>query len=278
MNNHLQLLQAVYGKGEARAIYMLVMEKAFGLSATDVLLGKDKELSPHDNRELENIVARLLRNEPVQYVLGEADFMGRAFGVEPGVLIPRPETEDLVELAAAGCKAPCRMLDIGTGSGCIAVSLALAGHTVTAMDISPDALRIAAANAARLGAEVTFVREDILHPSPTPAVWDAVVSNPPYIRRCEAAGMEANVLDHEPHLALFVPDADPLLFYRAIAVFAAAHLAPGGRIYLECNRAFATDVAGVLAGNGFVGTCVADDRYGNPRFAMGRLPEGRGLI
>lgn len=273
--NHLTQLQAEFGRREARAVYMLVMEKAFGLSATEVLLGKDKELSAHGNAALENITARLLRHEPVQYVLGEADFMGRSFDVGPGVLVPRPETEYMTALVTNENARPRRMLDIGTGSGCIAVSLALAGHEVTATDISPEALRRAEGNARRLGARVRFVQDDILRPA-LEGMWDAIVSNPPYIRHCEAAEMEPEVILHEPHTALFVPDDRPLLFYEAIASYAAAHLAQDGRIYLECNRAFAADVASMLADRGFGGAEVIADQFGNPRIVKALRGNGGG--
>lgn len=269
--NYVQQLQSLYDPREARAIYMMVMEEAFRLSPTDVLLDKDKELSADDKAKLQNIMARLLNGEPVQYALGHAHFCQHDFHVEPGVLIPRPETELLVQTIIGEHHSPTNLLDIGTGSGCIAISLALAGHQVTAFDISDDALRIASGNAASLHADVRFRHEDILHPTATGETWEVIVSNPPYICHSEAKDMERNVLEHEPHLALFVPDESPLLFYEAIAEYSLQHLTEGGSLYFECNRAFAHDVAMMLNVKGFYNTRVIDDQYGNPRIATGTL-------
>lgn len=270
--NHLQRLAARYGTREGRAIYMLVMEQRFGLSPTQVLLGKDKELSPHDLGLLDNITARLLQGEPVQYVLGECSFCGHDFHVEPGVLIPRPETAELVGMILAATPAPLRILDIGTGSGCIAVSLALEGHQVTAMDISTQALHIASGNAHRLGADVQMVQEDILHPGMQEHMWDLIVSNPPYIRQAEANEMEETVLEHEPHTALFVPDDDPLLFYRAIGLFALEHLSAQGTLWLEINREFPQQTCDLLATQGFTCVQAMKDSYGNHRFVKATRP------
>ena len=188
--NHLQRLTARYGNREGRAIYFLVMEQRFGLSPTQVLLGKDRELSANSCNELDIITERLLTGEPVQYVLQECRFCGHTFHVEPGVLIPRPETSELVNFIIHEAKSSSRILDIGTGSGCIAISLSLEGHRVTAMDISADALRIAKQNALTLKADVEFLQEDILHPSPGGLQWDIMVSNPPYICQKEQISME----------------------------------------------------------------------------------------
>lgn len=273
--NYVQQLQGAYDAREARAVYMLVMEKAFGLSPTQVLMGKDKELSSQKRAKLENIVSRLLQGEPVQYTLGEADFYGHAFRVTPSVLIPRPETEDLVSAVLSEKHTPCSVLDIGTGSGCIAISLALEGLSVTAMDISEEAIAVASDNARDLNARVSFVKDDILHPQPTDCMWDAIVSNPPYVCRSEAAEMERHVLEHEPHLALFVPDRDPLLFYRAIAQYAVQHLCVNGRIYLECNRTYVGDVGDILVRNHFTDVCTLQDRYGNPRIVTATLTDSQ---
>ena len=267
--NHLKALQQVYEAGEAQAIWRMVMELRFGLSHTDLLLGKDTELSAEHQAELEIIIERLLRKEPVQYVLGISEFCGHRFHVEPGVLIPRPETEDmvrsLINLPERGKKC---LLDIGTGSGCIAVTLALAGYRVTAFDISPLALRIAQENAKRLGAEVNFICEDILHPTKTEECWDIIVSNPPYVCQSEAGEMEENVLRYEPHLALFVPDEDPLLFYRAIAEYARKHLTLEGILCLEVNRAHGQETKNQLVEYGFKHVEIRQDRFGNDRFVI----------
>lgn len=274
--NCLQELKQHYGTAEGYALYRLVMEECFDLSHTDVLLGKDNQISEDDKARLYEITERLLKNEPVQYVIGHTHFCGHRFSVRPGVLIPRPETELLVEKALelgreiAGDTQP-RVLDIGTGSGCIAISLALAGFQTTAMDISEDALAVATDNASQLGAEVLFVHENILHPSPTGAQWDVIVSNPPYVCLHEAEDMERNVLDYEPHQALFVPDTDPLIFYRAIASYALSHLAPGGWLCLEINQEYSKEMTGLLCSFGFRDVTIIQDQYGKDRIACAHL-------
>ena len=262
----MQSLLSVYSPREARALYMLVMEVAFGLDSTQVLTGKDKELSLDKQALLQNIIDRLLRKEPVQYVLGQADFCGHTFHVESGVLIPRPETQELVRLINCQHPTPCSILDIGTGSGCIAISLALTGHQVTALDVSADALRIAKDNAQRLSANVDFIEENILQPSSTKQQWDVIVSNPPYICKKEATQMDANVLEFEPHLALFVPNNDPLLFYRAIGRYALEHLTPSGSLYFEINEAYPTETASLLKVMGYCQVTLHQDSFGKPRF------------
>ena len=264
--NPMQRLLSVYPQREARALYMLVMEVAFGLTPTQVLTGKDNELSSDKRALLQNIIDRLLRKEPVQYILGQSDFCGHTFYVAPGVLIPRPETEGLVRLIGQQFPTPCTILDIGTGSGCIAVSLALMGHKVTAMDVSADALSIARENARRLQADIIFLQEDILHPTPTQQQWDVIVSNPPYVCQKEAAQMDSNVLDYEPHLALFVPDSDPLLFYRAIALYAIKHLTANGCLYFEINQAYPAETTSLLEQTGFSKIEVHTDCFNKPRF------------
>lgn len=262
----MQRLLSVYPQREARALYMLVMEVAFGLTPTQVLTGKDNELSSDKRALLQNIIDRLLRKEPVQYILGQSDFCGHTFHVAPGVLIPRPETEGLVRLIGQQFPTPCTILDIGTGSGCIAVSLALMGHKVTAMDVSADALSIARENARRLQADILFLQEDILHPTPTQQQWDVIVSNPPYVCQKEAAQMDSNVLDYEPHLALFVPDSDPLLFYRAIALYAIKHLTANGCLYFEINQAYPAETTSLLEQTGFSKIEAHTDCFDKPRF------------
>ena len=295
--NALQILRQRYGLGEARALYELIMERRFGLSRTDILLGKDTTLSAEDKAELEIIVDRVAKGEPVQYVLGCADFCGREFLVGPGVLIPRPETQELVRLVEQHLALGSTVLDIGTGSGCIAITLALAGYEVTALDVSDVALSFARRNAERLGAKLEFVKGDILKekseklkvknnsnlPKETENEsnsdyslftfhfsLDAIVSNPPYICESEASAMDGNVLDHEPHLALFVPDHDPLLFYRAISEFGLEHLAADGLLFFEVNRAYAEQVAELLLQKGYRETKIVKDQYDNNRFVWAR--------
>lgn len=275
--NHLQELKSHYGSSEGRALYRMVMEECFGLTHTDILLGKDNEISTEQQQRLDEITERLLKNEPIQYILGRATFCGHSFEVCPGVLIPRPETEKLVSTVSTICSAipstdvSPSILDIGTGSGSIAVSLALEGYRVSAMDISPTALEVAERNATRLGAVINFFQDDILQPTHTAPRWDVIVSNPPYICLHEAAEMEPNVLMHEPHQALFVPDTDPLIFYRAIAAYAMSHLTPGGWLCLEINRAYPKEISLLLASFGFTDINITSDQYDNPRIASAHL-------
>lgn len=285
-----QRLTPLYGLQEAKAVTRMLLEDLFSLSFADILCGATEHLSDADTLRLQQSVARLLDAEPLQYVTGTAFFCGHPFHVAPGVLIPRPETEWIVDTAVnlVMSSAP-RILDIGTGSGCIATSISLAladKHCYTeAWDISEDALRIAADNAERLGADVKFRRRDALRLeeyfpaeenqggaealSDTNAAaesWDIIASNPPYICNREAADMHANVLRHEPHLALFVPDTDPLLFYRAIACYAMRSLRKGGWLLFECNTLYAHDTAQMASDMGFATSVVEDDCFGKPRF------------
>lgn len=285
-----QRLTPLYGPQEAKAMTRMLLEDLFSLSFADILCGATEHLSDADTLRLQQSVARLLDAEPLQYVTGTAFFCGHPFHVAPGVLIPRPETEWIVDTAVnlVTSSAP-RILDIGTGSGCIATSISLAlvdKHCYTeAWDISEDALRIAADNAERLGADVKFRRRDALRleedfpaeenqsgaevliaDNASSASWDVIVSNPPYICNREAADMHANVLRHEPHLALFVPDTDPLLFYRAIARYSMRSLRKGGWLLFECNTLYAHDTAQMASNMGFATSVVEDDCFGKPRF------------
>ena len=284
-----QRLTPLYGPQEAKAMTRLLLEDLFSLSFADILCGATEHLSDADTLRLQQSVDRLLDSEPLQYVTGTAFFSCHPFHVAPGVLIPRPETEWIVDTAVNLVTSSSRILDIGTGSGCIATSMSLAladKHCYTeAWDISEDALRIAADNAARLGAEVKFRRRDALRleedfpaeenqggaevliaDNASTASWDIIVSNPPYICNREAADMHANVLRHEPHLALFVPDTDPLLFYRAIASYAMRSLRKGGWLLFECNTLYAHDTARMTLDMGFATSVVEDDCFGKPRF------------
>ena len=370
-------LTAIYNEREAQAIVRTVLDALFGMSLTDICLGKVTQLSADDTTRLEKIMQRLEKSEPVQYVLGAEWFAGRLFDVAPGVLIPRPETEDLVKWACDEAKekekednskeergkeekevskkgeAPQKeeqllssplkeeeeglrkgkdasqkeeqplssllkeeeeglrkgkdasqkeeqplssllknnkevsekgeevphpsILDIGTGSGCIAITVALAlpQARVTAWDISTDALAIAAGNAHRLGASVRFEHQDALSAPDDEERWDVIVSNPPYICDRERADMSDNVLSYEPELALFVPDSDPLLFYRAIARYASKALKPGGRLLFETNTAYVLEVAQAMANEGFTAIEVRNDCFGKPRMVKGTFFKGK---
>ncbi len=272
-------LTTIYEAGEAKAVARLVMEVRFGLSMTDVVCGKTG-----DEAEMQILQQRLLTGEPVQYILGEADFGGRTFHVEPGVLIPRPETYELCRWIMVDGRWKMEngrnvsILDIGTGSGCIACTLAaeLPDAEVMAWDISDDALRIAAENAKRTNVQVSFEKVDILN---TPLLYreglgvglDLIVSNPPYICNKERETMERNVLEHEPELALFVPDDDPLLFYRAIARYAAKALNPSGALYFEINPLYVNEMLQMLSDEGFSHTEVRNDQFGKQRFTKSCL-------
>jgi len=297
-----QRLTPLYDAGEAKAIVRMVLEEHFGFSYTDIACGKENSLSADQRAELDEIMQRLEEAEPVQYILGDCRFCGRTFHVEPGVLIPRPETEELVHwvLETHGKNEHVKanqkhILDIGTGSGCIAISLALALEQadVEAWDISEDALRIAACNARQLGARVTFFQQDILHFESNPLTaqrltetstkrlstngtqdgpYSIIISNPPYICDNERHKMEANVLAYEPEQALFVPDNDPLLFYRAIARFAMESLESSGELYFEINPLYAQELSGMLSSRGFQHITIRKDQFGKERMIKAIRP------
>lgn len=291
----LSALRPIFGSGEARAIARLVLEESFGLGLADIAGGKVTQLSAERQAQLLGIIKRLQTAEPVQHVLGWGEFLGRRFRVTRDTLIPRPETERLClmaaeALAAAPAKPAPRLLDIGTGSGCIAVTAALMcpGADIEAWDISQKALDVARGNAEALGARVTLARRDILSQAAALAEGEGegerkglpgaerryavIVSNPPYICRREAAAMSPWVTEHEPPEALFVPDSDPLLFYRAIARFARHSLLPGGELLLEINRAFARETSALLSAQGLTAITVSHDIYDNPRYISSRQP------
>lgn len=265
-------LEPLYGNGEARAITDYVLDVCFGLSKADILCGAVEEMTAEKTAELNKIFGRLMKGEPVQYVLGRAEFCGRWFSVRPGVLIPRPETEELCAWITADSKASAspKVLDIGTGSGCIAITLQLdmPESKVTAWDISADALDVARENAQQLGANVNFVKLDALNAKPE-GEWDVIVSNPPYICEKEKKDMAVNVLEHEPHTALFVPDADPLLLYRAITRLAVQTLSKGGRLYFEINPIYADDTCRMMRAEGMTAVELRSDMYGKQRMAKG---------
>lgn len=265
-------LEPLYGNGEARAVTDYVLDVCFGLSKADIMCGAVEEMTAEKAAELNKIFGRLMEGEPVQYVLGRAEFSGRWFNVRPGVLIPRPETEELCAWITADSKASGspKVLDIGTGSGCIAITLQLdmPESNVTAWDISADALDVARENAQRFGANVNFVKQDALNAKPE-GEWDVIVSNPPYICEKEKKDMAVNVLEHEPHTALFVPDADPLLFYRAITRLAVQTLNKGGRLYFEINPIYADDTCRMMQAEGMTAVELRSDMYGKQRMAKG---------
>jgi len=268
-------LAEIYDEDEAKAIARMVYEVRYGLTLSDIYLGKDTQLSAACQTELEEIAKRLLQGEPIQYVLGQADFCGRTFMVNEHVLIPRPETEELCQWIKSTQKGRfflCTLLDIGTGSGCIAITLAaeMPQSEVTAWDISADALAVARENARRHNVHVSFEQVDALHLTSdichqTSVVFDIIVSNPPYICNKERETMEANVLEHEPHTALFVPDDDPLLFYRAIAQYGQTALKEGGWLYFEINPLYAESLRDMLNMMSYHDIEIKTDAYGKQR-------------
>ena len=264
-------LQGRYDPREAGNLSRIICCEILGQQTVDYYLGKDIILSVKEEQELESILSRLHNFEPIQYILGEARFLGRTFRVTPGVLIPRPETEELVEMMLKELSPVSRVLDVGTGSGCIAISLAkeLPESQVTAWDVSGEALSIAAANSKALQASVRFEQRDVLTYEPCVAdCYDVIVSNPPYVTEAEKQEMEHNVLDWEPSLALFVPDTDPLRFYRRIAVLGLEMLTSGGKLYFEINRAFGKDTVTMLCETGYRAVRLQKDISHNDRFVI----------
>ena len=313
-----QSLTPLYDAGEAQAIVRTVLDVKYGMTLTDIICGKVNEISADEERKLEEIIISLQKGEPVQYVLGEADFAGRTFHVEPGVLIPRPETaelcqwieKDMIEKSIVSSEDSPEdssgnspqatddaklILDICTGSGCIAITLGLniPNSEVTGWDISEDALRIAQGNVEMMKAgNVRIEHQDALAlpkaaetdnekmkgnddkevvkpkgeaKTPSTQKWDLIVSNPPYICEKEKADMEKNVLEHEPSLALFVPDEDPLKFYRAIAEYASSALKSGGALYFEINPIYEKETREMLLKLDFKDIETKEDAFGKKR-------------
>ena len=252
-------LQDYYTPQEAGNLSRLICCEILGQPVVDYYLGKDITLSAKAEQELQSLLRRLRNFEPIQYILGEARFLGRTFQVASGVLIPRPETEELVEIMLKEISSTSRVLDIGTGSGCIAATLAkeLPGAQVTAWDVSEEALAIAAANSLALQVPVCFEQR-----------YDVIVSNPPYVTEAEKQDMERNVLDWEPSLALFVPDADPLRFYRRISVLGLEMLEPDGKLYFEINRTFGEDIVLMMRELGYRFVRLQKDISHNDRFVI----------
>lgn len=278
-------LTGVYPATEAQAVVRMLLEELAGLSLADLYAGGIDRLDDAQRQQIERGMARLEEGEPIQYVLGRACFCGRSFAVAPGVLIPRPETEELCRLIMITHPSESlNILDIGTGSGCIAITLALEmpDAEVEAVDISPEALAIAEANAARLGAKVSFHQYDILSEdspplgsgwewvAPSTPKYDIIVSNPPYICERERADMERNVLDYEPHTALFVPDDDPQLFYRTIGQKALTMLAPGGILCFEINPLYCDQLIELLRSQGYGEVEAVSDSFGKRRFVTAK--------
>ena len=260
-------LEALYPLREAKGLVVRLDEHILGVSSYAHLVEPGLEVPADKLQALSAAFGRLLAGEPLQYVLGVQEFCGRPFKVNPSVLIPRPETEQLVQEAEKGLRPGMRVLDLCTGSGCIAWTLALdvPGCSVTAVDISEEALEVARGQFPGSSGPL-FIQADVLDvPEAFPgAPFDLIVSNPPYIRESEKARMHRNVLEHEPELALFVPDSDPLLFYRAISLWVRRFLSPGGRCIVEINEELGEETAALFAGFGRVR--VIRDLFSRERF------------
>jgi len=266
-------LAGVADPHEVQAMIRVICEDVFNYDPVDVALRQESVLPDFAQQGIPALIPRRQRHEPLQYIVGNARFHGHKFKVTPAVLIPRPETEQLVDLIVDENKeSDLRVLDMGTGSGCIAISLAraLKFAQVDALDVSRDALAVARANAEALQVKVRFFESDMLAPQPA-ATYDIIVSNPPYICWSERESMERNVKDYEPGQALFVPDNDPLLFYKAIVPYARQSLERGGRLYLEINQRFGAEVKRLLDEHGFDEVRIIDDSYGKVRFAAARM-------
>ena len=268
-------LQAILPDEEIQSFFQLTVEHLFGYERFILALRPDLAVSNDELKQLFGVLDRLKRNEPIQYILGVTEFMGYDIKVDARVLIPRPETEELVhwilETYAERKAEPLRILDIGTGSGCIAIALAhaLPSARVFALDRSEDALEVARANAKSHQLDITFLSQDILAPFESTESFDLIVSNPPYVRESEKKEMADNVLEFEPKQALYVPDAEPLLFYDAITRFARQRLAPEGHLFFEINQYLGQETESILLENGFESVVLKTDIFGNFRMLKG---------
>ena len=260
-------LSPLYPQGEREALIRIVAMDLLKIGSTAFYLKDEINLDPTRQATLDNTIERLKKAEPIQYILGQTEFCDLTFNVNPSVLIPRPETSELVKwILEENKKEQTNILDIGTGSGCIAISLAkmLPNAQVTAWDISPRAIETAESNNILNGTKVTFVEQDIFTASEA-ATYDIIVSNPPYIKEVEKTNMQRNVLEWEPSIALFVPDNDPLLFYREIARKGVQLLKDGGKLYFEINREHGEDTCNMLAEYGYTNIELRKDFADNDR-------------
>ena len=270
-------LERIYDSDEANALIMILLEHYFGIDRVKIAMDPELRLSESELLTLHFAVKELLKNKPIQYILGETEFCGMRFLVEEGVLIPRPETEEMVQFLAVGYwPLAVKILDIGTGSGCIAISLAklLKDSDVTAVDVSEKALEIAKKNAAANGVNVRFVLDDIFNPQNPELIdnkYDIIVSNPPYVCESEKKEMRANVLDYEPSSALFVSDSDPLIFYRKILEFAHKSLKPNGEIWFEINEKFGKEMINLCLEKGFRNVEIIKDFRGKDRILRAKM-------
>jgi release factor glutamine methyltransferase len=280
-NNIREQLRDYYPDSEIKSFSYLILESVCKLDKSSILRSKDKQLSSNEYARIQEIIEELKKYRPIQYILGETEFYGLKFTVNENVLIPRPETEELVEWIIKEEKSNlgkiCNILDIGTGSGCIAVTLAkyLPEAEVFALDISQEALDVARQNAINNQASVHFFQHDILNNEPfafpfSNLTFDCIVSNPPYIKLKEKTSMAKNVLNYEPHQALFVPDDNPLLFYDKIADYALNHLNKEGSLYFETNSFYGQAATKILGDRNFSSVKLLKDISGNDRIIISK--------
>jgi release factor glutamine methyltransferase len=269
----IEKLTPLYDVMEAERFFTISLEELKGWKRVDVALNPHAELSTDEIAKWDVVLAALEQQKPIQFIFGRTHFYGLDFEVNEHTLIPRPETEELVEWVIHENKSRGRVtiLDIGTGSGCIAISLAknLPDAQVFAIDVSAGALEVAKKNALNNNVDVTFIQQDILADENLEDQFDIIVSNPPYVRNLEKAEIRPNVIDYEPHLALFVDDNDALLFYRKIALLAKVNLPKNGRIYFEINQYLGSETAQILEESGFANVVLRKDMYGNDRMLSG---------
>lgn len=274
---YLSELRALYPEGELRTFVYMLFEAFLGWDKTQFLLHRDDTINQSDLLRFHWAAEDLKHHRPIQHIVGHTHFCSLRIDVSPDALIPRPETEEIVQsLILSLHPAPAAVLDLCTGSGCIAIALKHHFPTaeVTAVDISPAVLALAQHNARQNNTEITFRQTDLLDPAQLaalPCPYDLIVSNPPYVMERERADMKPNVLDYDPAQALFVPDSDPLLFYRAIGQYAVRSLAPGGQLVVEINQALAAETSQLFGTLGF-DTRIHDDFRGNPRSITATLP------
>lgn len=270
-------LRGHYPDSEAFSIAKMLLTEVFGFSTLELYGGKDKEISGKHRDVLNEMIGRLQKNEPIQYIIGKEDFSGLTFEVDANVLIPRPETRELIQWIVDDHSSgiPLRMLDVGTGSGCIAISLAkrLPNARIEAWDVSEGALQVASRNARKNGVDVHFRQQDVLSAVPQKGGYDVIVSNPPYITEKEKKDMDANVLDWEPSIALFVSDDDPLLFYRQIARLGLDMLNENGTLYFEINQAYGQETMLMLKELGYGQLELRKDVWGNDRMIKAKRKE-----
>jgi len=279
---HYQLeLEPLYKLNEAKALFDIAAEQVLALSPNKLIMEKETDISFINMQKLLSILNDLQIGKPIQHILEEAHFYGSVFKVNEHVLIPRPETEELVDWMISVCSSQLSVdnnkkisiLDIGTGSGCIPITLKkhLRNAEIYTLDVSADAIVIARENAFKIGVEINFIEADILSFA-TEKKFDVIVSNPPYIRDLEKSDMHHNVLSHEPHLALFVSDENPLIFYKAIADFAKTNLKPNGQICFEINEYLGSETVEMLRGKGFINIELRQDMQGKDRMLKAGIP------